>query len=219
MRSCDGSRLKLLERLFNRRPELLPCRSSIEAAAEILGDAFRRGGKVLVCGNGGSAADADHIVGELMKNFLTGRAVRNDDREAFMNKWGQEGRELAHRLQRALPALSLSAQTSLMTAIANDLGADLVFAQQVYGYGSAGDVLIGISTSGNSLNVIRAAQVAHVVGLKTIGLTGQDGGRLAGMCDVSIRVPFDEVAEVQEAHEAIYHTLCAIAEADAFGAV
>ncbi|MCL4517420.1 MAG: SIS domain-containing protein [Firmicutes bacterium] len=208
---------EILERLLIRRPELLACRGAIEAAAVAMEDTYRRGSKVLICGNGGSAADGDHMVGELMKGFLADRGIPEDHRKSFQELWGEEGREIAGRLQRAIPAISLAAQVPLITAVVNDIGADLIFAQQVYGYGAPGDVLVAISTSGNSLDVVRAVQVARVIGMKTIGMAGKDGGRLHGMCEVSIRVPYGQAAEIQEAHEAVYHALCAMVEADLFG--
>jgi D-sedoheptulose 7-phosphate isomerase len=163
-----------LPRLIDKYPELTVCEADIVKAFDILKSCFLNGGKVMLCGNGGSAADADHIVGELMKGFMSRRpvplAIRNR-----LEQFGEGGKYIADNLQGALPAVSLVSHTALMTAIANDVSSDMVFAQQVYGLGKKGDVLIGISTSGNSMNVMHALQVASVQGLYTIGLTGREG--------------------------------------------
>ena len=196
---------------------LEPCRKEMERAFDLLSDSFRRGGKLLVCGNGGSAADSEHIVGELMKGFRSRRELPPADRERLEAACGAEGRVLAERLQRALPAISLVSQVSLGTAVANDLGADLVFAQQVYGYGRPGDALIAISTSGNAPNVLAACRTARAFGLKVLGLSGQDGGRLARACDLCLRAPASETSAVQVWHLRAYHLLCALLEAELFG--
>jgi D-sedoheptulose 7-phosphate isomerase len=192
--------------------KLEPLREELLAAFELLAGALGAGGKVLVCGNGGSAADSEHIVGELMKGFRRRRALPPSDRQRLQSAWGEEGRLLAGRLQQALPAISLVSQVSLATAVANDLGADLVFAQQVYGYGRAGDALIALSTSGNAANVLAACRTARAFGLKVLGLTGRQGGELARLCDRCLRVPADETAEVQVWHLRCYHLLCAALE-------
>jgi D-sedoheptulose 7-phosphate isomerase len=196
---------------------LEPCRQELERAFDLLSGCFRRGGKVLVCGNGGSAADSEHIVGELMKGFHSRRPIPEADRARLAAGAGEEGRYLAERLQGALPAISLVSQVSLSTAVANDVAADMVFAQQVYGYGREGDVLIGISTSGNAANVLQALRAARAFGLGTLGLSGADGGRMKELCDVLIRVPAAVTPEVQVWHLRVYHGLCALLELEFFG--
>jgi len=193
-------------------------REPLAAALDLLAGALHGGGKVLVCGNGGSAADSEHIVGELMKGFRSRRPLPEADRVRLEAACGLEGRALAGRLQRALPAISLVSQVSLGSAVANDLGADLVFAQQVYGYGRPGDALIAISTSGNAGNVLAACRTARAFGLKVLGLTGADGGRLAQACDVCLRAPASETSAVQVWHLRAYHLLCGLLEAELFGA-
>jgi D-sedoheptulose 7-phosphate isomerase len=208
--------LELFERGL-RAGGLEPLREPLAAAFGLLAGALSGGGKVLVCGNGGSAADSEHIVGELMKGFRSRRPLPETDRERLEAACGQEGRALAGRLQRALPAISLVSQVSLGTAVANDLGADLVFAQQVYGYGQPGDALIAISTSGNAGNVLAACRTARAFGLAILGLTGADGGELARACDVCLRAPASDTAEVQVWHLRAYHLLCGLLESEFFG--
>jgi phosphoheptose isomerase len=199
-------------RLVERYPDLADCLPTIVAATRAIEACYRNGGKVLVCGNGGSAADSEHIVGELMKGFNLPRRVPTDLRSNLVDRFGPDGAYLADHLQGALPAISLVSQTALLTACANDLAADMAFAQQVYGYGRAGDLLIGISTSGNARNVIHALQLGVALGLRTVGLTGKDGGAMLQFCAVSVRVPADRTADVQERHLAIYHTICSVIE-------
>jgi phosphoheptose isomerase len=196
------------QRLVERYADLAPCRTDIEQAYELLQGCFAGGGKLLLCGNGGSASDCEHIVGELMKGFLRPRRVPDSVRQSLCALDPDAGDYLADHLQGALPAISLVSQHALMTAFANDVAADMVFAQQVFGYGRPGDILVGISTSGNSRNVLNALTVARAQGLATIGLTGQSGGAMKNLCDVTICVPYVAVAEVQERHLAVYHALC-----------
>jgi D-sedoheptulose 7-phosphate isomerase len=199
-------------------PSLAGCRAQIVAAFEVLERCFAAGGKLLVCGNGGSAADSEHIVGELMKGFARRRPVPAELRRRLEEAFpGGEGRLLGERLQGALPAISLVSQTSLATALANDVSAEMVFAQQVYGYGRPVDVLLALSTSGNAANVIAALRVARVLGLKTVGLTGRAGGQVGELADLTIRVPADLTPEVQVLHLQVYHCLCAMLEAESFG--
>ncbi len=205
-----------LATLLKKYPELSSITADIEAARDLLVEAYRHGGQVLICGNGGSASDSEHIVGELMKGFLRRRPVPAATRERLQAVSEDEGAYLADHLQGALPAISLVSHTSLITAFANDVAADMIFAQQVYGYGRPGDVLIGISTSGNAANVRHALQVARALGVHTIGLTGATGGKMLPFCDVAIRAPVAETADVQERHLAIYHALCAQVEAHFF---
>jgi len=208
--------MKRINQLIFSYPGLDVCRADIEAAFNVLRDCYRRGGKVLTCGNGGSASDAEHIVGELMKGYLLKRPVPEEMRTKLTATSPEDGDYLANHLQGGLPALSLVSQTSLLSAIANDTAADMVYAQQVYGYGREGDVLIGISTSGNSANVIRAMQVARTLGLHIIGLTGRTGGKLKPLCDVCIRVPANDTTLIQERHLPIFHVLCAMLEEEFF---
>lgn len=177
----------------------------------ILLEAFQNGHKLLVCGNGGSNSDADHIVGELLKGFLKRRKLKNLEN---FECYGENGVLLANQLQGSLPAINLGAQTSILTAIINDLGGELIFAQQVVGLGHSGDVLIGISTSGNSKNVLLANMVAKVNGMTTIGLTGKSGGLMTKEFDCSINVPSDITCEIQDMHTPVYHVLCAMIESE-----
>jgi D-sedoheptulose 7-phosphate isomerase len=199
-------------------PDLAACVPQLQQAFELLRDCYRRGGKVLICGNGGSAADSEHIVGELMKGYFSKRPVPQAVRAKLCAAFPGEGEYLADHLQGALPAISLVSQTSLITAFANDVAADLIFAQQVYGYGVEGDVLIGISTSGASKNVVYALQVGRALGLRTLGLAGRSGGKLKALCDVTICAPAEITPEVQQRHIAVYHVLCAMLEEEFFPA-
>lgn len=201
-----------LEVLIKRYPDLRDCALDLQQAFELWKESFVMGHKTLVCGNGGSAADSEHIVGELMKGFLQKRPVEEGFFRAAENLFAEHGRYLANHLQGALPAISLASQVSLLTAFGNDVTFDMIYAQQVYGYGQSGDVLVALSTSGNALNVLHAAQVAKLRGLKVLGFTGSSGGRLREVCDVIIRVPDSETYRIQECHLAIYHTLCSMLE-------
>lgn len=206
-----------LKTLITRYPELEPIAPAIQAAFDYLKQTFSGGGKLLICGNGGSAADSDHIVGELMKGFEHPRPIDAQTRADLIASDSEIGAYLADHLQGALPAISLSAHPALMTAFNNDVAADVVYAQGVYGYGRAGDALLAISTSGNSANVVHAVRVARVRGLHTIGLTGAAGGQLRDLCDVTICAPYTRTLEVQERHLPIYHTLCLMLEEEFFG--
>jgi D-sedoheptulose 7-phosphate isomerase len=201
-----------LEALARRYPALAPCLLDLERAFELLRESYAQGKKVLVCGNGGSAADGEHLVGELMKGFLSKRPIPDEVRRKLRAVAPDGGDYLADHLQGALPTLSLASQLALLTAYANDVAADMGFAQQVYGYGLPGDALIGISTSGNSANVVHALQVARALGLGTVGFTGRGGGRMAPFCDVLVAVPSEKTAEIQERQLPLYHALCAMLE-------
>lgn len=203
--------------LLARYPDLLVCREDITAAFEVMRNCYRCKGKVLTCGNGGSAADSEHIVGELMKGFISQRPLPSSVKDTIKKLYPDEGDYLGSHLQGALPAIALTTNSILNTAFANDVAADMVFAQQVYGYGNEGDVLIGLSTSGNSANVLRALQVARVKEMITIGLTGQSGGRMMGLCDLTIRVPRTSTPEIQELHLPVYHAICLMLENEFFG--
>ncbi len=205
-----------LTKLLSKYPDLNVCSKDIELAFETIKNSYHNRGKLLLCGNGGSASDCEHIVGELMKGFMKKRQLSGGFQKELMEQWPINGEYLAKNLQGALPAISLTSNTALMTAYSNDVAADMVFAQQVYGYGNSSDVLLGISTSGNSANVLNALQVAKVLGMKTIGLTGKTGGRMKEICDVSICVPYENTPDIQERHLPIYHTLCIMLEESFF---
>jgi D-sedoheptulose 7-phosphate isomerase len=211
---------RYLDECITSYPALGPCKKDIVRAFEILVECYAGRGKVLACGNGGSAADADHIVGELMNKFAIRRSLTPSEIEAIRSSAVPEAdREfLLRHLQRQLPAISLSAHSPLVTAIANDEDAAMIFAQQVFGYGKKGDVLLALSTSGNSANVIYALNVAKIFGIKTICLTGKSGGRMKDLnCDVCIRVPEEVTYKIQQLHQPVYHCLCAMVEAEMFG--
>lgn len=205
------------EELVGRYPSLQAVKSSFTEAYKLLEDAYERGGKLLVAGNGGSAADADHIVGELMKSFRLPRKIGGKFADALAAVDPDRGARLARNLECPLKAVSLSAHSALFTAYSNDVDGQYVFAQQVYGYGGKGDVFLGISTSGNSENVINAAVAAKAIGLRTIGLTGGTGGRLARFSDVLVCVPESEAYKVQELHLPVYHCWCRMLEEKFFG--
>ena len=204
--------------LTDRYPELAPCAGDIINAYEKMLAVYRSGGKMLFCGNGGSAADAEHIVGELMKGFLLKRPPLPEERDAFAAMFPEDADYFAATLQRGIPAISLVSQSAVQTAFNNDVSADMVFAQQVYGYGRPGDLVMGITTSGNSRNVVNAVKVARAKGLVTIGLTGAKESKLSELCDVTIRVPRTETYQVQELHLPVYHWLCAALEDEIFAA-
>lgn len=202
--------------LFERYPQLSVCREDIKKAYLLLEEAYTKGRKLLVCGNGGSASDSEHIVGELMKEFKLKRKVYSDQATALKAIDPELGQVLADNLQGALPAICLTGHSSLTTAFINDANADLVFAQQVNGYGKAGDVFLGISTSGNSKNVLYAAVNAKAKGLRVIGLTGAKENKLMKYADVCIRVPETETYKIQELHLPVYHCLCLMLEENFF---
>ena len=202
-----------LSLLFERYPVLRACENELRAALDALAAVYRSGHKLLVCGNGGSAADSEHIVGELMKGFLKRRPISAGDAAKLE---AVDGNGIANRLQGALAAISLPSQMSLLTATANDGDYDLTFAQQVYGLGRPGDALLAISTSGKSRNVCNAVIVAKAFGLKSIALTGGRDSELATLADIAIKVPSDNVAEIQELHLPVYHWLSTELEATFF---
>lgn len=206
---------KIFEGLFNDYSALIECRDDVKKAYEILEATYKNGGKILVCGNGGSAADCEHIVGELMKGFQLKRPLAESEISAFSSY--ENGVEIAKTIQKGLPAISLVSHTGLMTAYINDCDADSVFAQQVYGYMNEGDTLIALSTSGNSENVVRAAITAKARGGKVVAFTGANGGRLAGLCDSTVALPSTDTAKIQEYTLPLYHCLCAMLEEEFFG--
>lgn len=211
---CPQTKEEVLQSLIARYPDLVCCELEVREAVEMLIAAFKEGKKLLVCGNGGSAADSEHTVGELMKSFRFKRPVNGAFLAAYRDTNGERAPEW---LEGSLPAISLVSQVALSTAFGNDEASVGVFAQQVYGYGDVGDVLLAISTSGNSANVVEAAKVARAKGVKVIGLTGAEESKLALLSDVCVKVPRNEVFQVQELHLPVYHCLCACAEADIFG--
>lgn len=198
--------------LTDRYPSLTACEKDILAAYEKMLACYENGGKMLFCGNGGSAADAEHIVGELMKGFLLKRPPIESHKEAFAAAFPEDADYIISHLQRGIPAISLVSQSAVQSAFNNDVAADMVYAQQVYGYGKPGDLVFGITTSGNSKNVVYAMKVAKAMGLTTIGLTGAKESALSAICDVTIRVPQTETYMVQELHLPVYHWLCAALE-------
>ena len=183
-------------------------KSSINEAFLVLKSTFESSGKLLICGNGGSSSDSDHIVGELVKGFEKKRNLNKTDKDKLYDLDEYYGTNLAEKLQYGLPAFSLSSHTALTTAIINDQGSNYIFAQQVWGLGNKNDTLLAISTSGNSKNVILASVVAQKKGLKIIGLTGSKGGDLEPICDICIKSNKRTVAKIQENHIQIYHQLC-----------
>ncbi|MDU4416007.1 MAG: SIS domain-containing protein [Veillonella parvula] len=201
-----------LDELIERYPKLSKCKESIQKAYIILKNSYLNGGKLLVAGNGGSAADSEHIVGELMKSFRRPRPIPKDMMDKICAVDKDRGNKIVKVLECSLPAISLVSQTALSTAYLNDIGDSGIFAQQVLGYGILGDVFLGISTSGNSENVIDAAIVAKAKGLSVISLTGINGGLLETYSDVCIKVPERETFKVQEFHLPIYHCLCLMLE-------
>jgi phosphoheptose isomerase len=206
-----------LNSLTQKYPDLEGCLPAIQSAYHIMQNAFLQGKKLLVCGNGGSAADSEHIVGELMKGFRLPRRIPVDLVQKLVASYPHHGAYVAAHLQGALPTISLVSQTSLMTAFSNDVAPDLVFAQQVYGYGRSGDVLLALSTSGLSRNVIYALEVARTLEMQTVGLTGKSGGTMRDLCTVTIQVPWEQTPDIQERHLAVYHALCAMLEDRFFG--
>ncbi len=205
-----------LDLLIERYPKLAICKGDIEEAFCLLEECFRKGYKLLIAGNGGSAADAEHIVGELMKGFKLKRELPEDYAKALKGASPELGPVLSESLQSALPAIALDGHPGLTTAYMNDCEPLLCFAQQVNGYGQTGDVFLGISTSGNSKNVLYAAAVARAKGMKVIGLTGERESKLSAYADVCIKVPETETYMIQELHLPVYHAICLMLEKEFF---
>jgi len=203
--------------LIEKYPALAPLKEQLVRAEETLAASFSAGGKLLCCGNGGSAADCEHIVGELMKSFTLPRLPEAEWEERFAAAGAPDPALLCGGLQKGLPAVALCSHTALATAWCNDAAPELLFAQQVFGLGRKGDVLLAISTSGNSRNVLQAVYVARALGMQVVALTGGTGGKLAEAADVCITVPASVTAEVQEYHLPIYHALCERLEHRFFG--
>ena len=206
---------QILEELVIRYPQLSVAKNDILNAYLLLENAYKNGNKLLICGNGGSAADSEHIVGELMKKFKKERPIKQDVYNE-LNKYGDEGKKLQETLDGCLRATSLTSHISLSTAFSNDKEPTAAFAQQLYGLGDAGDVLLSISTSGNSENCVLAATLAKTMNIKTISLTGKMNSKLSKISDVTIKAPETETYKVQELHLPIYHALCAMLEEEFF---
>ena len=194
--------MNYIEDLISRIPALSACKSEIEAAADIMTETYLRGGKILLCGNGGSAADCDHIAGELLKGFLSPRKITDEAVPAVFRE----------KLQGSLPAISIPALTAALTASLNDLDPEFAYAQLLRGLSKEGDLLIAISTSGNAANVLHAAELARAMGVNVLSLTGAGGGALAGIATIAVRAPESETYLIQELHLPIYHCLCAEVE-------
>lgn len=215
-----NSTLKKIDELIERYPALEICRADLIISVEKICESFRAGHKLITCGNGGSAADAFHIVGELMKGFKLPRKIE-DFKPEFLKRaedlFPNDVNYFKANLQCALPAISLVGETALTTAFANDNAPDLAFAQQLFGIGKKGDVLLAISTSGNSDNVIYAVEVAKIIGVTSIALTGRRGGKLKHLSDYAVCVPADTAYTIQEFHLPVYHMFCLAAENEFYG--
>ena len=192
----------MLNELFKTYPMLETCKKEIEGALNLIISTYKNGGKILVCGNGGSAADSEHIVGELMKGFMLKREVKDKRIPETLTK----------KLQGSLPAISLVSQVGVLSAFINDVDPDMMYAQLVYGYGKDGDLLICLSTSGNSVNCVKAAEVAKYIGVRVLSLTGQKDSKLSEISNCTVQVPETETFKVQEYHLPVYHYLCAAVE-------
>lgn len=201
---------KIYKDLFDRYPTLSCVKADVESSFEFIKDTYIKKGKLLVCGNGGSAADSAHIVGELMKGFMLSRQLPESEKARFQNK------EIADGLQGALPAISLVGESALMTAFCNDCNPDLVFAQQVYGLMNENDTLLCLSTSGNSKNVVTAAETAKAKGGRVVSIVGGNGGKLSAISDSCIKLPSTITPEIQEYTLPVYHTICAMLESEFF---
>ena len=203
--------VEIFEDLFIRYPCLEPERNKIWSAYKILCECYENGGKILVCGNGGSAADSEHIVGELMKGFMSRRKLPENEAALFNEIEG--GDDLSSKLQGAIPAISLVSQSALISAFSNDVDPDMVYAQQIWGYAkNSHDVLIAMSTSGNSANIVNAVKTAKALGRKSIGFTGEETSLISNICTVCIKIPEKATFMVQELIMPVYHALCAMVE-------
>ena len=196
----------MINELIKRYPALEQIRDDIQKALDLMLSCYKNGGKILLCGNGGSAADCEHIVGELMKGFMSERKLTDE----------RIPKDLRCNMQGSLPAISLPSQSGIISAFSNDVAPDMVYAQLTYGYAKENDLLIGISTSGNSKNIVNAVKVAKAMGVKTMALTGKNESLLSSLCDVTVKAPETETFKVQEYHLPIYHYLCAEVEKQMF---
>ncbi len=208
--------IETLNELTRRIPDLAGCADAMEEAGKRIVETYHRGGTVFTCGNGGSAADSDHIVGELMKGFLKRRPIPAEDRAKLTARY-PDGDTLADNLQVGLPAISLHSQSALLTAFANDVDASMMYAQTLYAMGKPGDLLIAISTSGNSANVVNAARIAAVMGVEVVALVGEKACKLDDVANTVVHVPQTETYRVQELHLPVYHWLCAYVEQELCG--
>ena len=206
----------MLNELLSRYPQLTKCQNEIKKATTAMIDCYKNGGKILLCGNGGSCADCDHIVGELMKGFIKKRPLSTEQKAQMKNLYPLLEEETLSKLQGGLPAISLPSMTALNSAFCNDVDPELIYAQSVMALGKKNDVLIALSTSGNAKNVFSAAKVAKGLGIRVIALTGKTGGMLKECSDICITVPETETYKVQELHLPVYHYLCAAVEDDFF---
>ena len=202
----------MLNELLKRYPSLFGCKEDIEKATKAIIECYEKGGKLLLCGNGGSCADCEHIVGELMKGFLKKRSLSESKRAEMKSRCDLVDEELLSKLQGGLPAIAIPSITALNSAFCNDVDPELVYAQPLISLANENDILIGISTSGNSKNVFGAVKVAKALGIKVIGLTGKAGGKLKDTADICICAPETETFKIQELHLPIYHYLCAAVE-------
>lgn len=210
--TCKENAMDYIKELIERYPALAICEKDIRAAASAIIDSYKAGGKLIVAGNGGSAADSDHITGELLKSFVKKRKPDQKFLDALSAIDSDTGAYLSDKLQGSLPAIALTNNSALMTASLNDVDGNVLFAQQVMGFGKKGDVFLGISTSGNSKDVIYALAVAKALGVKTVALTGKTGGKCKAVADISIVVPENETFKIQEFHLPVYHALCLMIE-------
>ena len=217
MAELEAKLMKHVDLLVKRYPQLECVKDSIIAGYKVMEEAYEKGGKLLIAGNGGSAADSEHIAGELMKRFKISRKVSEEFAEKLKSVDPEIGSELAENLEQSLMAIPLVAHEALSTAYINDVDGYGVFAQQLYGFGRENDVFLGISTSGNSKNIINAVVVAKALGIKVVGLTGAKGGRLAEMADAAVKVPETETYMIQELHLPVYHCWCLMLEDHFFG--
>ena len=206
--------MKYVNELVERYSALTPIKADVEAAVEKIVESYKKGGKVLLCGNGGSASDSDHVAGELLKGFLMKREPIGEELDALKAELSED----AVKLQRGIPAIPLPQLSGVLSAFANDVDPSLVYAQLVYALGNKNDVLMAFSTSGNSVNIVKAAKCARAKGILVISLTGEKGGKLLGESDICLRAPDSETFKVQEYHLPIYHAICAEGEYELFGA-
>ena len=201
-----------MNELLNRYPSLCGCMAEIEKAVKAIIDCYEKGGKLLFCGNGGSCADCEHIVGELMKGFLKKRSISENKKAEMKSRCDLVDDDLLNKLQGGLPAIAIPSITALNSAFCNDVDPELVYAQPLMALAKENDILIGISTPGNSKNVFGAVKVAKALGIKVIGLTGKNGGKLKDTADICICAPENETFKIQELHLPIYHYICAAVE-------
>lgn len=205
-----------MSELYSRYPQLTECEESISKALEMFIETYKNGGKILIGGNGGSCADSEHIVGELMKGFMLKRPVGSEFEEQLKSCGFEDAEFLCKNLQGSLPAISLPSQTAILSAFINDVSPEMMYAQMVYGYATEKDLLVCLSTSGNSKNLVHAAKIAKAKGTRVLSMTGQKDSLLSQLSDVTIKVPETETYKIQELHLPVYHHLCAMCESEFF---